>query len=596
MKKNLVLKGLPGSPGIAWGPAYLLDPLVFDIPRYSVEPSWVESEIVRFRNAVGESKKQLTEVQVQLEKEEGSKDLIVIIGTHKAILEDDRLLEEIESFIRAERANAEWAVKEIFDKHMRFFNKIKDEYLRERKRDLEQISKRLIQNTMGIEARPKIEIGDDEQVIVVAHDLAPADLAHLDKRKVVGIATDVGGEASHFAILARALGIPAVVGIKYATRETRSGDTVILDGFLGSIVINPDESTLERLRWRKSRYEAHRKELFDLRSYPAVTKDGHEANIEFPEEIPSMIDHGVKTIALFRSEYLLLTYGRLPTEEEHFKLYSEILRSVAPNYAIIRTLDVGSDKFAEIFGIALEANPALGLRAIRLCLKRREIFRTQIRALLRASVHGNLKIMFPMISTLDEVIEAKGVIEEAKAELDREGIPYSKDIKVGIMVEVPSAVAIADILARHVDFMSIGTNDLIQYALAIDRTNERVSYLFRPLDPAILRMVKTVVDAGHSAKIEVAMCGEMAGDPLYTMLLIGFLIDELSMTVPNTLRVKKIIRESTIEEAKEIANRALTFDKAMDVEKFILEEVNRRFPDELAELSSASSAKELFNA
>lgn len=585
MAKNLVLKGLAGSPGIAWGSAYLLDPFIFNIPKHKIEQTEVDSELDLFRRAIDESKRQLELAQAQLGEEENNKDIILIIETHKAILSDKVLLDEIEALIRDKHLNAAWAIQEVFDRHKKSFDKIKDEYLRERKRDLEQISSRLIQSIMGIESKPSLDVGSDQRVIVVAHDLSPADLAHLDRTKIAGIITDVGGEASHFAILARALEIPAVVGAELATQKIKHGDIVILDGFLGNVIVDPDESTLAQCKRRKARYEAHKSELLDLRKYPATTKDGYEiklsANIEFPEEIPSMFDHGVKSIALFRSEYLLFAHGRLPTEEEHFKLYCEILRSIAPNYAIIRTLDIGSDKFAEIFGMKPEANPALGLRAIRLCLKRMEIFRTQIRALLRASAYGNLKIMFPMISTLEEVLDAKEVIEDVKRELDREGTPYSKDIKIGIMVEVPSAVATADILAKHVDFMSIGTNDLIQYALAIDRTNEQVSYLFRPLDPAILRMVKTVVDAGHSANIEVAMCGEMAGDPLYTLLLIGLGLDELSMAVPNVMKVKKVIRESTMAEAKEIAAYALTLTKASDIEKFLLEEVSRRFPEEL---------------
>ncbi|HDH97398.1 MAG TPA: phosphoenolpyruvate--protein phosphotransferase, partial [Proteobacteria bacterium] len=314
------------------------------------------------------------------------------------------------------------------------------------------------------------------------------------------------------------------------------------------------------------------------------------ANIEFPEEMPSMVDHGISAIGLFRSEFLILMYGRVPTEEEHFKLYSDILSFTNPSYATIRTFDVGGDKFAKAFGVEPEANPALGLRAIRLCLRDREMFKTQLRAMLRASVHGNLRIMFPMISSLDEVLEAKALVEEVKDDLSRAGVPYSEDVKIGIMVEVPSVAVVADVLAEHVDFMSIGTNDLIQYALAIDRSNEHVSYLYNPLDPAILRMIKSVVDACKGAGVEVGMCGEMAGEPLYTLLLVGLMLDELSMTVTNVLRVKKIVRESTLEEAREFAEHALSLPRARDVEKFVLHEMRRRFPGEMEEVSFAPNS------
>jgi len=589
MDGQAVLKGLPGSAGIAWGQARLLDPLTPEIPKRRIKKGEVHGELARFQLAVEESTKQLKDVQSKLGAEGGGKDHAVIIGTHLAVLDDEILIEEIEDLIRSELINAEWAVKKVFDKHSNLFDRIEDDYLKERKSDLEQISRRLIQVMLGIETKPNLEVDGDDKVIVVAHDLSPADLAQLDRNKVAGIATDIGGKTSHFTILARALGIPSVVGVEGATQKIKQGEFLILDGFLGRLIVRPDTMTLKRCEWRKSRYEAHQKELLALRDYPAVTKDGREirlsANIEFPEEMPSMVDHGLSTIGLFRSEFLVLMYGRIPTEKEHFKLYSDILSFTNPNHATIRTFDVGGDKFAGAFGLQPETNPALGLRAIRLCLRSREVFKTQIRAMLRASVHGNLRIMFPMISTLDEVIEAKALIEEVKMELDRSGVPYSDGVKVGIMVEVPSAVAIADMLAEHVDFMSIGTNDLIQYALAIDRSNEHVSYLFRPLDPAILRMIKSVVDAGREANVEVDMCGEMAGDPLYTLLLIGLELDELSMAVTNVLRVKRIIRESTAEEARQLAEHALTLPRAGDIEKFIVHEMRKRFPEELEELA-----------
>jgi phosphotransferase system enzyme I (PtsI) len=498
------------------------------------------------------------------------------------IMEDEVVLQDVAGTIEKDRINAEWALKNVFDRFKRTFDEIDDEILRDRKSDLDHICRRILQNLMGVRAEGQLQIDDD--VVLVAHDLSPYDMAHVDRERVFGLAVDIGGNTSHLAILARAIGIPAVVGLEEATSEVKSGDLVILDGIAGTMIINPTEPVIEDYQKRKRRFEKIERELHTLVPLPARTKDGFpitlSANIELPEEIPTMLAHGVRSIGLVRSEYLYLTAHQLATEEQHLAFYKEILQRVAPNPVTIRTLDVGGDKFLAQFGIPREANPALGLRAIRFCLAKRQVFRLQLRALAQAGVHGNLRIMFPMISGLEEVQQAKEVFEDVLTELEREGTPVRRDVKLGIMIEVPSAAAIADVLAKEVDFFSIGTNDLIQYALAIDRVNEHVSYLFRPLHPAVLRTVRDVVRAGHDAGIEVGICGEMAGEPLYLPLLLGLGLDELSMNTISVLKVKRVLLATTMDDARALARDALALRTAGDVERFVVGEMKRRFPED----------------
>jgi phosphotransferase system enzyme I (PtsI) len=577
----VTLKGIPGSPGIVFGKAHLVDRKIVKVPRETVPEAEVAAEVRRFRKAVEDAKQQLRETKARLDRSDG-KEHLFILDTHLMIMEDEVVLQDVAGTIEKDRINAEWALKNVFDRFKRTFDGFDDEILRDRKSDLDHICRRILQNLMGVRQDGLFQI--DEEVVLIAHDLSPYDMAHIDREKVFGLATDIGGNTSHLAILARAIGIPAVVGLEEATSEVKSGDLVILDGIAGTMIINPTEPVIEDYQKRKRRFEKIERELHTLVPLPARTKDGFpitlSANIELPEEIPTMLAHGVRSIGLVRSEYLYLTAHQLATEEQHLAFYKEILQRVAPNPVTIRTLDVGGDKFLAQFGIPREANPALGLRAIRFCLAKRQVFRLQLRALAQAGVHGNLRIMFPMISGLEEVQQAKEVFEDVLTELEREGTPVRRDVKLGIMIEVPSAAAIADVLAKEVDFFSIGTNDLIQYALAIDRVNEHVSYLFRPLHPAVLRTVRDVVRAGHDAGIEVGICGEMAGEPLYLPLLLGLGLDELSMNTISVLKVKRVLLATTMDDARALARDALALRTAGDVERFVVGEMKRRFPED----------------
>ena len=577
----VTLKGTSGSPGIVFGRAYLVDRKILRIPRESIPGAEVAAEIQRFIKAVADSKAQLLETKQRIDKVHG-KEHIFIIETHLMIMEDQTLLDDVINVIREENINAEWALRNVFDKLKKVFDNIEDESLRERKTDFDHISRRILQNLMGIRQESPMDF--EAGAIVVAHDLSPYDMAHLDRDKVFGIATDIGGNTSHMSILARAMGIPSVVGLEEITTEVKAEDMMILDGLTGTVIINPSVPVVEDYHRRKRKYEKTEADLLSLVNLPSQTMDGHHvtlsANMELPEEISSMRDHGIKNIGLFRSEYLYLVNHEMPTEEQHYNFYKQILERVAPHTATIRTLDVGGDKFLSQFDIPREANPALGLRAIRFCLKKPNVFKTQLRALVTAGAYGKLKIMFPMISGLEEVLEAKKILNDVIEELKRDGVKVGQDIPVGIMMEVPSASMIADVLAREVDFFSIGTNDLIQYSLAIDRINEHVSYLYRPLHPAILRMIKDIVDAGHAENIPVSCCGEMAGEPLYLPLLIGIGLDELSMNTISVLKVKKILLSTTIKQAKEFADHALSLGTTRAVEKFVVGEMKKRFPEE----------------
>jgi len=425
--------------------------------------------------------------------------------------------------------------------------------------------------------------GGEGQTIIVAHDLSPADVLQIDKEKVIGFVTDLGGKTSHSAILSRALEIPAVVGLERITSEITDGDVLIIDGTTGIVVVNPDRKTFHDYLRRKQHYEYQERELLKLKDLPVETTDGHrivlKGNVEFPGEIPSLKGHGAEGIGLYRTEMLFFNRKELPGEEEQFAAYSAVVRAMAPQPVTIRTLDVGGDKFVVGLNLADELNPALGLRAIRLSLRQPETFKPQLRAILRSSIHGKVRIFFPMVSGVAEIRAVKVMLEEAKQELRREGISFDEGIEIGIMIEIPSAVIIADLLAREVDFFSVGTNDLIQYSLAIDRTNEHLSHLYEPLHPAVLRSLKMVVDAAHAAGIDACICGEMAGEAEYLPILLGLGFDELSMNAISILRVKKILRRCSKSEAEKLVARALTFATAQEVESFLKSEIAARFSE-----------------
>jgi phosphotransferase system enzyme I (PtsI) len=484
--------------------------------------------------------------------------------------------------MRTEGINAEWALDMIVGKLNAAFDTIEDEYLRERKNDVNYVAQRIFRNLMGKGHDDLARIKGN--VIVVAHDLSPADTIQMNLNHVAGFITNIGGSVSHTAILSRSLGIPAVVGLETVTSLINEGDVLIIDGYAGTVTINPDEALSQEYVRRRKQIRLLEREVLKYAALPAETRDGYRirmgANIELAEELPMAISHGAEGIGLYRTEILYLNREDLPSEEEQFTTYRSIVEGIAPESVVIRTLDIGGDKFLSHYGYDHEVNPALGLRAIRFSLKEPQLFKVQLRGILRASAFGKAKILFPMISGIAELRKAKEILEEAKGELRGEGISFDEGIEVGAMIEIPSASMVADTLASEVDFFSIGTNDLIQYSLAIDRINEHVSYLYEPLHPAILRMIKGVVEAGHRAGIEVAICGEMAADPGYILVFLGLGLDELSMTPFYIPRVKKILRRSSYDEAKQLLEEASQLSTAAEIEEYVKGRMAERFPED----------------
>ena len=582
---DLRLQGTGVSSGIILGKAFLVEQGKVEIPTYSLrDKDAIEKEIKMFTKAIEVTKNQFSETKKEIRKK-GFKKGDFIIDAYLMILEDKMLIKETTNHIRKEKINAAWALKSVLDNIQKAFSEIEDDYLRERKTDVDYVGQRILQNLMGKETIDRQKVS--EKVIIVAHDLSPADSAHLDLDKVLGFVTDIGGRTSHTAIMARALQIPAVVGLETITRQIQSGDKLIVDGISGEVIINPSQKVFNEYLVKKEKFDFAEQELLKYKPLVAETRDGYRirllANIEITEEIPSVLHHGAEGIGLYRTEFLYLNRPALPTEEEHFEKYRQVVEKISPNPTTIRTFDLGGDKFISRVSLAQEMNPALGLRAIRLGLREVDLFKKQIRAILRASAFGNVRILFPMISGMQEVYQIKDIMAEVKEELKAKGQAFDPAMEIGIMIEIPSAVVIADLLAKEVDFFSIGTNDLIQYLLAIDRVNEHVSYLYKPLHPAVLRNIKRIIDAAHTEGIKVNMCGEMAGEPFYTPILLGFGIDELSMNALSLLKVKKIIRSTYYRECQELANAILEFSTAKQIEDYLHKELCSRFPEELKE-------------
>jgi phosphotransferase system enzyme I (PtsI) len=578
--ENRELRAIGASPGIAIGPVKITDRSRIAVEETEILPAEVPAEMERFKQALTAAEEELGSVKAELEAKRGPEHLYVL-DTHLMILQDSMLTRETLAFIKHERVNAETALQRTLLKFRDFFAGIGDEYLRERIVDVETVIERVLRCMVGKRHEPVNNV--DVWSIIVAHDLSPADVLQIDKSKVIGFVTDLGGKTSHSAILARALEIPAVVGLERVTAEIKEGDVVIIDGLTGVVVINPDPEVFRDYLRRKQRYEYLERELLKIRDLPAETIDGHrmllKGNVEFPEEIPSLKGHGAEGIGLYRTEMLFFNRTELPGEEEQYAAYAKIVREIAPHPVTIRTLDVGGDKFVPNLNLADELNPALGLRAIRLSLRQPETFMPQLRAILRVSALGKVRIFFPMVSGVAEIRAVKALLEEAKRELRAEGTPFDEGIEIGIMIEIPSAVIVADLLAREVDFFSVGTNDLIQYSLAIDRTNEHLSHLYEPLHPAVLRSLKMVVDAAHAAGIDASMCGEMAGEPQYLPILLGLGFDELSMNAISVLRVKKILRRCSKVEAEKLVAHALSFPTAQEVESFLMAEISANYSE-----------------
>jgi phosphotransferase system enzyme I (PtsI) len=590
MMKTKFIKGIGVTAGIIIGKAYLVDRRKIEAPARVLPEFQVPQEVARFLDAVEESRKQLRSAKEKLLHEDAA-GLSYILDTHLLLLEDKKLIENTVETIKQSWINSEWALKINLDRVRKVFDSIDDEYLKSRKTDMDYVGERILRNLMGKETEIISQI--KEEVIIVAHDLSPADTAHMAKDKVTAFVTDMGGKTSHTAIMAASLEIPAVVGSETATHSINTGDTLIVDGITGVVVVNPSPEIMQEYQERQRVRQKMERELFQYRDLPAETLDGYRvkvlANIELVEEIPSVLQHGAEGIGLYRTEYLYLNRKDLPSEEDHFQAYKKVAEGIYPHPAIIRTLDIGGDKFISHMDLAEEMNPAMGLRAIRFSLREVDIFKVQLQAILRASAYGKVKILFPMISGATEIREVKKILKEVRLNLSAEGVPFDPKMEIGIMIEVPSAVTIADILAKEVDYFSIGTNDLIQYSLAIDRVNESVTHLYQPLHPAVLRLVKDVVKAAHHAGIRVAMCGEMAGEPLYVPILVGLELDELSMNVLSIFRVKKILRAYTFRECKDLVQESLRLSTSEEIEELVRASLRKKFPGEFRESFSGKS-------
>lgn len=580
--KTSIMMGIGVSPGVSIGKVYLFSRTDMQTPFYKLSDSTlVKEEVNRFLEALHESETQLLDLKRKLVDSGGGMEPLYIIDVHIMIMRDRKFIDLTMQNIHDMSVNAEWAVRMTVEKYQEMFDRMEDDYLRGRITDIQHVGQKII-NNLADKHRVPAEL--PEGVVIIAPDLSPADTAQLKIDKVLGFATDMGGKTSHTAIVARSMEIPAVVALGAITGAVRSNDDIIIDGSSGVVIINPDPEILKRYEWKKKLYEKVQDDLLDYAKLPAVTMDMHRVeigcNIEFVEEIPSAVHHGAEGIGLYRTEFIYINRKSLPDEEEHLAMYKSVVGAGGIAWATIRTFDLGGDKFFPDRKGLHEMNPQLGMRAIRFCLKEKELFKVQLRAILRASIYGKLRIMFPMISGIEEIREAKAILAEVKEELIAEGIKLGDGIETGIMIEIPSAVIIADQLAKEVDFFSIGTNDLIQYALAIDRINEQVSYLYEPLHPAVLRLLKSVVDSGHEAGIKVAMCGEMAGDPAYTMILVGLGLDELSMHSLAIPRVKKIIRGITFKDARLLSKEVMKFSSSGEIKSFVAEQMRRRFPED----------------
>ncbi|WP_027408339.1 phosphoenolpyruvate--protein phosphotransferase [Anoxybacteroides tepidamans] len=562
------IQGIAASSGIAIAKAYRLE-----TPNFSIEKKAIaapEAEIERFLAAVDKAKGELEKIREHALQELGE-DKAAIFSAHLLVLSDPELLNPVKDKIQAEQVNAEYALNETASMFVAMFESMDNEYMKERAADIRDVTKRVLAHLLGIAISNPSLIS--EEVIVIAEDLTPSDTAQLNRQFVKGFATDIGGRTSHSAIMARSLEIPAVVGTKSATAEIRNGDMVIIDGLDGQVVVNPSEEVLEQYMEKRSRFEAQKAEWAKLVHEQTTTKDGHHvelaANIGTPEDVKGVLANGAEGIGLYRTEFLYMGRSDLPTEEEQFEAYKTVLERMEGKPVVVRTLDIGGDKELPYLELPKEMNPFLGFRAIRLCLEMQDMFRTQLRALLRASVYGNLKIMFPMIATLDEFRQAKAILLEEKAKLQNENVPVAENIEIGMMVEIPAAAVLADQFAKEVDFFSIGTNDLIQYTMAADRMNERVSYLYQPYNPAILRLIHSVIEAAHKEGKWAGMCGEMAGDELAIPILLGLGLDEFSMSATSILRARAQVKKLSKEETASFKETILSMDTAEEVVAFV---------------------------
>ena len=580
-REEIRFHGAGVSPGIAQGAIHVVRDDLDDVARYRIEPAQIANEIGRFEAALIQTRTQILEMQQKIAESIGAKDA-GIFDAHLLVVEDRTLIDEVLRKLEADLCNVEWVFQEVASNYAETLSKIDDPYLRERALDIEDVTRRVIRNLQGKE--PKAFLALTEPHILVAHNLTPSDAATMNRERVLGIATDLGSRTSHTAIMARSLNIPAIVGLHNATEKLETGQHVLLDGTDGLLVVDPTPETFARYGELESKRVQITQKLAELRETKSTTRDGRHivlsANIELPGDVDAVAANGAEGIGLYRTEFLYLNRTTLPTEDEQYETYRKVAERVSPDPLIIRTFDLGGDKLAPgAADVGDELNPFLGWRAIRFCLENIDIFKTQLRAILRASAVGNVKIMFPMISGVGELRRALSVLAECKEELRRTGSTFSDTTEVGAMIEIPSAALSADILAREVDFFSIGTNDLIQYAIAVDRVNERIAHLYEPTHPAVLRLLKMIADAARANDIWVGVCGEMAGDIALIPLLLGLGMDELSAGATLVPRVKRAVQSLTIPECRQLVDEALELQTPSEILARCLELAGKRYGD-----------------
>ncbi|MFA6636174.1 MAG: phosphoenolpyruvate--protein phosphotransferase [Candidatus Omnitrophota bacterium] len=579
-KKQKKMKGIPAAPGIVIGNAYVFGTETVSPMERVITEREISGEIRKFEAALDKTKKELLEVEKKISTEMGV-DHGRIFSAHLMVLEDKVLIGEVLAQLKKRKRNISFVFAEVLNRYIAALSGAKDEYLRDRSGDIADVGKRVLKKLIGVKEKSMESL--NEKSIIIAYDISPSDTAMMHKGRVLGFATDIGGRTSHTAIMAKSLEIPAVVGLETVTDTVMNGDKVILDGIHGVVIVNPSRGEIEKYEREKTKYESIERDLGLLRLLPGETLDGKRVivagNIELPEDVASVLSHGAESIGLYRTEYFYMNRTDLPREEEQFNAYRSVAKRMYPNPVVIRTLDLGGDKFLSQLDVPKEMNPFMGWRAIRFCLARPDIFRTHLRAMLRASMYGNIKIMYPMISGMSEFIQANAFLQEVKDELKKEKIPFADNIPVGAMIEVPSAAITSDILAKEAKFFSIGTNDLIQYSLAVDRVNEKIAYLYEPAHPAVLKLIKMIIDNGHKEGIPVALCGEMAGDISLTMVLLGLGLDEFSTSPIAVPEIKKVVRGVNFSQAREVAEKALTFNTGEEVREYARKKLIEFIPD-----------------
>ena len=573
-------KGIAVSPGLAICQALVLESEDYRIPERKIRPEQVSAEVGRLAAAFRAAEDEIDNDRVQACRDAGES-MAKIFEAHFFLLSDPQLAAKVEAVVRDQHRTAEYAVSVVMREYAAVFRGHKTRLFAERVTDLYDVEKRLLRHLIG---RRREEIGNlTEDVVVVAHDLTPSQTLKLDRTKVKGFVTDVGGRTSHTAILARSLGMPAVVGLENVSLRVSGGDTIIIDGHAGIVVIRPDRETLRKYREKQERHERIERELMSLRTLPAETADGHRirilGNIEFPHEVDVCIRNGAEGIGLYRTEFLYLGAAKAPTEEDQYQAYCEVIAHLGRRPVTIRTLDLGADKYSEHLVQSEERNPFLGVRSIRLCLQEQEMFKTQLRAILRASAKGDVRIMFPLITTVTELRKAKMLLGVVMEDLEDRGIEFDRNIKVGMMVEVPAAAIALEDFASEVSFFSVGTNDLVQYMLAVDRGNEKLKDLYQPANPAVLRVLRQVVQKADAAGIEISLCGEMGGDPEFTLLLLGLGFRILSVSAPSILEVKKLIRAVGVDQARAVAEKAFRMDNDKEIVSFLKETTRKLLPE-----------------